>query len=325
MAYIQSTIPAEAKQPPIVAKLQAVFDSLEDEPLIMALIGPPRRGRKGHPPRTLWYCLITKHVLGLPSTAALIRTLEQNPFIADTCGIRSPDDIPHKSAFTRFLYKLSNYNMAAKVKDVSRALVRKHYAELPGFGRRVAIDSTTLKGWVNGGKPVPSDPEAKWSVKKNTHGKTEFTLGWKLHLMVDTEYELPIAANVSAGNVHDVTRATNMLTEARRTYSRFHPKYVLADQGYSSRGLFRTIHHQFKSTAIIQVNRGHKRLIRELGQFQGTAEFKALYKQRTAVERAFSRLKGQRSLNNITTRRLRKVTVHCYLALIAMQATFHLP
>lgn len=264
--------------------------------------------------------MITKYVLGLPSTAALIRTLEQNPFIAEVCGIASPDAIPLKSAFTRFIYKLAQYNITAKVKDVARALVRKHYAVLPGFGKRVAIDSTTLKGWVNGGKPVRSDPEAEWCVKKNTHGKTEFTLGWKLHLMVDTEYELPIAANVSAGNVHDVTRATNMLTEARRTYSRFHPRHVLADQGYSSKPLFRTIRNQFKAIPIIQVNRAHKKLIRDLGDFQKTTEGKALYKQRTSVERAFSRLKGQRSLNNITTRGLRKVTVHCYLSLIAMQA-----
>ena len=49
-------------------------------------------------------------------------------------------------------------------------------------------------------------------------------------------------------------------------------------------------------------------------------EWKALYKQRQAVERAFSRLKGQRALNRITVRQRRKVTVHCYLSLIVMQA-----
>jgi len=40
-----------------------------------------------------------------------------------------------------------------------------------------------------------------------------------------------------------------------------------------------------------------------------------------AVERAFSRLKGQRALNKITIRRKGKVTVHCHLSLIAMQAS----
>ena len=53
---------------------------------------------------------------------------------------------------------------------------------------------------------------------------------------------------------------------------------------------------------------------------ENTVSWKALYGQRTAVERAFSRLKGQRSLNHITVRGKQKVTAHCYLALIAMQA-----
>ena len=57
-----------------------------------------------------------------------------------------------------------------------------------------------------------------------------------------------------------------------------------------------------------------------MGGEQQSPEWKALYAKRGAVERAFSRLKGQRSLNHIRVRRLRKVTVHCYLALIAMQA-----
>ena len=48
--------------------------------------------------------------------------------------------------------------------------------------------------------------------------------------------------------------------------------------------------------------------------------WKALYAQRQAVERVFSRLKGQRSLNNITVRGQRKVTVHCYLSLIVLQS-----
>ncbi len=266
--------------------MRAVFDGLDDDPLIGALIGPIRRGQKGYPVRVLWHCFIAKYVMGLSSTAALIRTLENNPFVAEACGISSPEAIPHKSTFSRFFAKLAHRKYLPLVKDVSRALVRKHYATLPGFGKRVAIDSTTLKGWVNGGKPKPSDPEAKWSVKNNTHGKKEFVLGWKLHLLVDCEFELPIAANVTPGNTSDVTRATNLLSEARRTYSRFLPRYLMADQGYSGRPLFKTVHQQFKAIPIILVNRTHKRLKSELGEFQKTEEFRALYSQRQAVERA---------------------------------------
>ena len=50
-------------------------------------------------------------------------------------------------------------------------------------------------------------------------------------------------ANVTPGNTSDVTRATNLLSEARRTYGRFLPRYLMADQGYSRRPLFKTVHH----------------------------------------------------------------------------------
>ena len=54
-------------------------------------------------------------------------------------------------------------------------------------------------------------------------------------------------------------------------------------------------------------------------QLKKKPEFKALYRLRPAVERVFSRLKGQRALNNIIVRSKRKVTAHCYLSLIAYQ------
>ena len=321
MAYTNSTLDrAVVQAPPIVDQLQRVFEALDDEPLIQALIGPTRRGPKGHPVEALWHCVVARYVLGLASTEALRRELRNNPFVAQACGIESPDAIPHHSTFSRFFSRLSKYRMAAKVKDVSRSLVRRSYAELPGFGERVVLDSTTLKGWVNGGKRKPSDKQAGWSVKTNTQGKTEFTLGWKLHLLVDAEYELPMAAHVSPGNAHDAGRASNVLREARFTTNQFQPEFVLADKGYSGKPLYNLIKRQYRAQPIIDPNPTHKRLAAEMAEMQQTPEWKALYRQRPAVERAFSRLKGQRSLNHITVRGLRKVTVHCYLALIALQA-----
>ena len=316
------TAGAPVQAPPIVQQLNSVFAALDDEPLISVLTGPSRRGPKGHAIATLWRCFVAKYVMGLASTDALIRELYNNPLIAETCGISSPTTVPHKSTFSRFFNRLSKRDYLAKVKDVSRSLVKKHYETLPGFGERVAIDSSTLKGWVNGGKPKPSDPEAGWSVKKNTHGKTEFVLGYKLHLLVDCEYELPISANVSPGNVNDYKRASNVLSEARWGRSRFKPRYILADSGYSGKSLFRLIKRQYRSNPIIMINKSHKSLMSEWGETQRSPEWKALFAQRPAVERAFSRLKGQRSLNKITVRRLRKVTLHCYLSLVAMQGSY---
>lgn len=320
MVSLNVTAPrAAVQQPPVVAQLQRVFDSLDDVALLEALQGPARRGPKGYSVKTLWHCFVAKYVLGLGSTATLLRTLRDNPFIAEACGIPSPDRIPHEATFSRFFLKLSKH--LPRVKDVSRAMTRKHYATLPGFGERVALDSTTLKAWSNGGKTPKTDPEAGWSIKMGTQGTKELTYGWKLHLLVDCEYELPIAANISAGNVHDSQRASNVLREARSTTGKFHPSYVMADAAYSSSSFLSLVKRQYRATPVVKLNAGHKRLLAQYG-VQNTLEGKTLLRQRQSVERVFSRLKGQRSLNHITVRRVRKVTAHCYLALIAMQSSW---
>ena len=313
---------ASTQIPPIVQELQTLFKSLDDTSLLIALSGPTRRGPKGHPVRVLWHCFIAKHFLEVPSTAALIRMLVNNPWIALACGISTPESIPHEATFSRFFKKLTARKFLFRVKDVSRAFVRHHYATVPGFGERVAVDSSTLKAWSNGGKPKPSDKDAAWSVKKNTHGQTEYTFGYKLHLLVDCESELPIAAHVSPGNVHDSQRASNVLSESRNTYSKFRPRFFMADKGYSGRPLERLVRLQYHAHPIINISGAHKRLLKRKEKEMKTVEWRALYNQRQAVERAFSRLKGQHSLNDIRVRRLRKVTLHCYLSLIALQAAW---
>ena len=321
MAYPHSTVVrAGVQTPPVVPQLQAVFAKLNDEALLAALIGPTRRGPKGHPVQSLWRCFIAKYVLGLPSTAALIRTLHNNPFIAETCGLPSPDLIPSEATFSRFFARLSSLKCKRLVKDVSRDLVRRCYETLPGFGKRVALDSSVVKAWSNGARTVKADQEAGWTVKDGSNGVKEVTYGYKLHLLVDAEYELPIAANISPGNVHDQARASYVLREARFTTSKFHPAFLMADQGYSGMPLQRLLIRQYRTTPISQINKSHKRLKEKVKDLESSAEWKALYKQRQSVERVFARLKTQRSLNRITVRRLMKVRTHCYLSLLALQA-----
>ena len=302
-----------------VHELRTVFEALNDVGLIDALTDPPRRGPKGYPVRVLWHCFITKYYLGMDSTAALLRGLRDNPFLAYACGLTEEKGVPSEPTMSRFFKKLASKGVLPRLKDVSRALVRKHHATYPGFGRIVAIDSTTLKAWSNGGKLYGGkhlDPEAGWSVKKNTQGRDEFTWGWKLHLAVDTETQLPLAASVSAGNVHDLTRTTNLLSEARFALGSFRPKYVLADAGYSSDSLRRKVTRHY-GRAFFDAPRNHKKAHMRM---KNDARHMALRKQRTSVERSFSNLKRMHGLNRITLRRKMKVTAHANLSLIGLQA-----
>jgi len=58
----------------------------------------------------------------------------------------------------------------------------------------------------------------------------------------------------------------------------------------------------------------------EKALFTETTEWRAIYNRRSSIERLFGRLKCYRRLNNVTVRRIQKVTVHCFLSLIVVQA-----
>jgi hypothetical protein len=80
------------------------------------------------------------------------------------------------------------------------------------------------------------------------------------------------------------------------------------------------IRRQYNTDPVVDIPSGSKKLLAQEGVQASLPGYKALRAQRESVQRAFSRLKGQRSLNHITVRGRRKVTAHCYLSLIAMQA-----
>jgi len=255
-------------------------------------------------------------VLNLPSFAALIRALHDNPCLAEVCGIHSEDAIPSKDAYYRFISKFKDRKKVARVKDVMRELTRKCYEVFPEFGKSVAIDATDLKAWSNGNKTPVADPDAAWGVKPDTAGKKKFFYGYKLHVMADTKTELPIAAQLTSGNVHDSKPTSSILSEARFTNGKFHPEHVICDTAYSSNELRHLIKRQYRAEPIIKYHPRNKKY-----QEPETKEWKTTYSKRTSIERLFGRLKNHRRLNNITVRGSYKVMVHSLIPLIVTQAS----
>ncbi len=301
------------KSPPIVKHLNAIFKVIPDGELIASL--KAHTGRPGYTVEVMWKTYIAMVVLSLPTFTSLIRALHDNPLLAVACGITSYEGIPTKFAYSRFMRKLSEPRNVFMVKNVMRSLTRSLYETLPDFGKSVAIDSTDIKAWSNGAKNPVADPDATWAVKADTSGKKKFYYGYKLHLLADTQYEIPIAANVTTASIHDSRVASRVLSNARYTYGKFRPDYVICDAGYSSNKLRGLIKRQYRAEPIIKAHPRHK-----AARIPETREFRTIYSRRTAIERIFGRLKCYRRLNNVTVRRIQKVTVHCFLSLIVVQA-----
>lgn len=307
-------------QPPIVTELEAVLDELPAEPLLQALRGPKRRGRKGYRPELLFRCFVAFYLLGLDSVAALVRTLEDNPFISAACYVDYRSQIPSEATFSRFAAKLAKPAYTLLLKNVSRALMLVLYTRLPGFGENVAIDSTDIRAWSNSGKTRKgkhSDEDAGWLIKRGTDGRDKVAWAFKAHVLADCRYELPIVSDISPGNLHDIHKATPLLRQARFAHTGFRPAHILCDKGYSSKKLRRAIRQQYQSRPIIDFHPTHKKAIETE---QPDDEWWALYQKRQGIERLFGRMKGFRRLNSLRWRGRAKVRIHVLLAVIVTQA-----
>ena len=317
--------------PPVVQELQAIFDALPDDELLAQLSSDSKRlGRPKYPVDVLWRCYITYYSLGLDSISALLRLLSDNPFIASVCGVPNAEAMPSQPTMSRFVSKLAQRRFLVTLRDVQRALTQILFDTLPGFGKVVAIDSTHMKGWSNAnkkGKPrrgsvrrqrprigKVSDPDAGWCVKQNTHGKNQYTFGFKCHLMVDAIYELPVALDVSAGNLADVKMAAPLLRQARFAHT-FLPDFVLCDAGYSSEKLQRVIQRQYRATPIIDPNPTHKKAV--LRQ-EAIPDWTNLYADRASVERVNARMKGHFKLDAVRVRGRTKLRSHAFMSAIAL-------
>ena len=303
---------------PLACELMALFDAIPDETLLASL-KTYYAGRRGYTHKVLWRTYVAMTYMGIPSFADLIRELQDNPSLREACGIDRLEGVPSPFAYSRFMRKLSKLGLG--VKNILRDLTRRLYDKFPNFGKSVAIDSTDIKAWSNGSKRgnngKVSDPDAGWVVKKNTEGNKKYVWGFKVHILCDTETELPMVAIVSPGNDHDSTKATAVLRQARFTTSKFHPEYVIADAGYSSDALRSHIKRQYRAEPVIDPNPSHTKAVARTPK---TREWKAIYKRRVSIERLNGRLKGHRRLNHVNVRGRFKVRVHAMLSILVCQA-----
>ena len=250
MASNHGTLSRANKQqvPALVGRLQSLFERLPDAELLRALEGPPRRGRKGYSVKALWHSWLSSYVLNVPSAAALVRALKDNPYLALACGFQNPWLVPSEATYSRFVDKLVKHQ--ALVDDCLAAVVSEIKKAKPTFGDIVAVDATDVKAWSNPAKKT--DKEARTGAKRKAPYRF-WWFGYKLHLAVDATTDLPIWAVVTPANAYDGHHLPTVLNAAKERFSWFKPKYVLADKGYDSAESFRYVAEELGATPVIDV------------------------------------------------------------------------
>jgi len=224
-------------------RLVLILDTLDLEPLLGRLDRRRGRGRRGHSLRALMYAVIAAWTYDLHSMAELRRELLRNGSLRILCGIGSVAAVPSEDALSRFMGKL-----ATEVEELEK-LYRDTVAQLretvPALGGNVAVDSTAVKAWSNGNRKEPSDTDAAWGQNgRREKGIAAWWFGYKLHLAVDVDAELPLAYTVTSANVYDGSQLSPLLDAVAAQQPAddlSHLKTVIADAGYDSRANYANI------------------------------------------------------------------------------------
>lgn len=192
-------------------------------------------------------------VYRIPTIAELRRHLQVSAELRWLCGLTRADRVPSAATFSRFLTLLAAHPEALEA--AFQDLVQRFAVSAPDFGQQVAVDSTDIHAAANGHRAQPADPDARWGVKGAPGGKKDEKYRWfgyKLHLAVDTRYELPLAFSITPANAADSSQAIPLLEQRDQRLADAHAlasgtsaapplKLALFDAAYDSSAIYRAV------------------------------------------------------------------------------------
>jgi hypothetical protein len=259
-------------------RLSLVLDVLPDEELVSFLETHRGRGRDDYPIRPVWNAMLAGIIYQHKSSASLLRELRRNGQLRDLCGFdpqRGMASVPTEDAFGRFLDLIITHRK--KVLDIYHRLVDELGRLLPDLGQRLAVDSKALS---SAGKPVRDEEKQKepdgrreldadWGVKtyrgqRKDGSKWEKVIKWfgfKLHLLVDSTYELPLQFKLTKASVGD----SPMLSELVDGHRMNHPETgvraeeISGDKAYDSAENNASLYDEQQIVPIID----HRRMWKE--------------------------------------------------------------
>jgi hypothetical protein len=222
---------------PEILRLRRVLAALPDEKLIETLVAERKKRRDDYPLEAVWNALIAGVVFGHGNVSALIRELKRNAELRQVCGfdpLKGDAAVPPPWIFSRLLAKLVRH---ADLIEAMFARLRERLAELlPDYGVDLAMD----------GKAIPalgqSDEDADQGVKTYESTKADGALykevrhwfGYRLHLLVDANYELPVAYDVTRASEGESPKLLPLVEALEEDHPELHERIetLAADRGY---------------------------------------------------------------------------------------------
>lgn len=213
-------------------RLSLVLEYMPDEELMRELEKERGKGRDDYPVRAMWNSILAGVVYGHESIESLRRELSRNGQLRLMCRFRN-GKVPKAYIYSRFLKKL--FEKEEKVNEIFNKLVDQLEELLPGFSKKLAIDGKAIESLANKENKNKKedgrrDIDADWG-KKEYKGKREDGRAWckikkwfryRLHIIVDANYELPVAYEVTKASESEIKQAHKMIDKLEER----HPEVI---------------------------------------------------------------------------------------------------
>ena len=251
-------------------RLRLVLEYLPDEPLMRLLEKQRGKGRDDYPVRAVWNSILAGVVFQHVGIESLRRELQRNGQLRHLCGfdpLKGSDAVPLSSVYSRFLKQLMQH--AGEIEATLDRLVEELRQALPGFGRTLAVDGKALPTHAKPRKGEAKDPDgrrdtdADWGAKTYRGEREDGTrwekvkrwFGYKLHLVVDAEYELPVAFEVTRASRGEQPLAKALVNRLERRHGDLLEgcEVFLADKGYDDEGLIAPLWDEHRIKPVIDI------------------------------------------------------------------------
>ena len=246
-------------------RLMLVLDTVPDEALMRRLETARGRGRNDYPVRALWNSVLAGIVFQHASIESLRRELGRNAQLRTLCGFRGTTP-PRASTYTRFLQQVLREESA--ITALVDQLVESLREILPEFGERLAMDGKAIPSWANRPNPAAApdgrrDLDADFGRKEYRGGRPDGSawvkvvkwFGYKLHLVVDATYELPVGFTVTKASTADISQALPLLEQLHDRHPELldRTEVLTADRGYDDTKLLSACWDRYQIKPVIDI------------------------------------------------------------------------
>lgn len=246
-------------------RLKLVLNYMPDEELMRKLEEKRGNGRDDYPIRAMWNCLIAGIIFQHKGESSLLRELGRNSQLRVITGFAGRK-LPESYNYSRFLKNLLECN--EEIEKMFDTVLKEITELLPDFGQRLAGDGKAIQSFATGKnknseKDGRRDLDADKGVKKysgvDENGKAWEKIttwfGYKLHLIVDAIYELPIAYEVTKASAGENPEMKKLIREVAKNNPEIMERCEVftADRGYDDTEIITDLWDEHKVKAVIDI------------------------------------------------------------------------